>query len=130
MKLFQFRLRGKMTLFFSLLLLLFGITILIFVQNGVNELNNYNMEKQLKSIVDLEYKLFSHEFEGSWSLKDGSLYKGDILLEESSDAVDTISSATRYSVALFSNEKIAATSLSDTNISSTALKTLEDKKKM
>jgi methyl-accepting chemotaxis protein len=128
MKLFQFRLRGKMTLFFSLLLLLFGITILIFVQNGVNELNNYNMEKQLKSIVDLEYKLFSHEFEGSWSLKDGSLYKGDILLEESSDAVDTISSATRYSVALFSNEKIAATSLSDTNISSTALKTLEDKK--
>lgn len=128
MKLFQFRLRGKMTLFFSLLLLLFGITILIFVQNGVNELNNYNMEKQLKSIVDLEYKLFSRDFEGVWSLKDGNLYKGDRLLDSSKDVVDAISSATRYSVALFSDEKIVATSLPNSNISFEALKILKEKK--
>lgn len=128
MKAFRFRLRGKMTLFFSLLLLAFGVTILIFVQNGVNELNSYNIEKQLKSIVDLEYKLFSRDFEGVWSLKDGNLYKGDRLLDSSKDVVDAISSATRYSVALFSDEKIVATSLPNSNISFEALKILKEKK--
>ncbi|NLM12653.1 MAG: methyl-accepting chemotaxis protein, partial [Epulopiscium sp.] len=129
MKLFPpLRLRSKMILFFSLLLFAFGITMLAFVRNGVNDLNQYNMEKQLKSIVDLEYKLFSRDFEGAWNLKDGKLYKGNHLLDGSSDVVDAISGATRYSVALISNSQVVATSLSNINISPDVQKTLEEKK--
>ena len=129
MKLFPpLRLRSKMILFFSLLLFAFGITMLAFVRNGVNDLNQYNMEKQLKSIVDLEYKLFSRDFEGAWNLKDGKLYKGNHLLDGSSDVVDAISGATRYSVALISNSQDVATSLSNINISPDVQKTLEETK--
>lgn len=129
MKLFPpLRLRSKMILFFSLLLFAFGITMLAFVRNGVNDLNQYNMEKQLKSIVDLEYKLFSRDFEGAWNLKDGKLYKGNHLLDGSSDVVDAISGATRYSVALISNSQVVATSLSNINISPDVQKTLEETK--
>ncbi|HHW66166.1 MAG TPA: methyl-accepting chemotaxis protein [Epulopiscium sp.] len=124
----QLRLRGKMTFFFSILLLICGTVILMFVRDGVNALNSYNMEKQLKSIVDLEYELFSREFQGAWSLKEGNLYKGDALLDGSSDVVDAISGATRYSIALFSDEKVVATSFPETNISSEALKILKEKK--
>lgn len=45
MKGFQFRIRGKMTVFFAAQLLLSGIIIFMFIWNGINELNDYNMNK-------------------------------------------------------------------------------------
>ncbi|NLK22144.1 MAG: methyl-accepting chemotaxis protein [Epulopiscium sp.] len=123
MKGFQFRIRGKMTVFFAAQLLLSGIIIFMFIWNGINELNDYNMNKQLQSIIDLEYKIFSRQFEGEWNIKNGNLYKGDILLEGDSEVVDAVSGATKYSVALFSEDKAIVTSIKDSRISG---KTLEE----
>ncbi|WP_058486521.1 methyl-accepting chemotaxis protein [Defluviitalea phaphyphila] len=109
----NFKLKDKMLLFFSVLILIFGILIFIFVKDGIDELNNYTIERQLKSIVDLEYELFSNEFKGEWKLENGNLYKGDILLSESKEAVDAISGASRYSISILSKNKIVVTSIKD-----------------
>jgi len=128
MKGFRLRFRGKMVALLAVLLIVFGIALYLFISNGISQLNNYNMKRQLESILDLEYELFSLKFEGEWTLKDGALYKGNVLLEDNSELADVVSGASRYSVALSTKEKVVASSINDSAISPELLKQLEESK--
>lgn len=96
-------------IFFSLL----GILIYFVINNQVTILVNDNIIEKLNSDNNLGYSLLNQKYPGDWSIINGQLYKGAVLMNGNHELVDEVQKQTHSLVTIF---------MRDTRIATTVLK--------
>jgi len=106
------KLRGKILLMFTSLLLLLGISVFVIVYINTNKIMITNLDSSLNSYIKLSYDLLEERYPGAWSKEGDKLYKGDKLINGDSEFVDAVKVATNSPATIF---------LEDTRISTNVL---------
>lgn len=100
-------------------LLLRIIFLLILTIAGISFINNYQVNSlledtittKLKSDSMLGYNLLDTKYPGDFAVVDGKLYKGDILLNETTEFVDEIKNTTGSLATIFLDDTRIATNI-------------------
>jgi len=71
------------------------------------------MEESLRKDLFLSYHLVDERYPGAWEVKNGKLYKGDVLMTENFAVVDAIAEDTGGAVTLFLGDTRTATTVRD-----------------
>lgn len=104
--------KGKILTLFISVILIFSVIV-----NGLIYIyfNNYVTDTTLRSNADLARELINQKYEGSWSVKDGQLYKGDTLMNDNVVAVDSVKKVTGAECTLFLNDIRVTTTVMNNN---------------
>ncbi|MGH4122098.1 MAG: methyl-accepting chemotaxis protein [Clostridium sp.] len=108
------KLRGKILGIFISILVLLSTLVLITVYTEMRSLAFKDIESQLNSTSNVGYSLLSQKYPGEWKVQGGILYKGDKVINEDTDFVDTVKKNTGNLATIF---------LGDTRISTNVLQT-------
>lgn len=108
----KIKLRGKILGIFISILVLLSILILVTVYTEMSSLAFKDIETQLNSSSDIGYSLLSQKYPGDWKSEGDKLYKGDKVINDDKDFVDTIKKDTGNLATIF---------LGDTRISTNVL---------
>lgn len=67
--------------------------------------------EKAKGDLELSYRYINSEYPGDWQIKDGQLYKGDVLFNENFEVVDQIAEDTKDTVSIFQGDTRIATNV-------------------
>ncbi|HOV28215.1 MAG TPA: methyl-accepting chemotaxis protein [Pseudobacteroides sp.] len=107
------RLRGKLMLFFGIVLILLGSTLFATAHFEASQIAKQSLNAKINADSKLGYSLIDEKYKGSWSIRDGKLYKGNNLINDDYSIVDEITKQT---------ESFATIFMHDTRISTSVLK--------
>ena len=107
------KLKAKLTLEISSLLIVTIIIINLLFYNTVTKLILSNAADELLHFSELGESFIDLSYPGAWSLKDGSLYKGDVLMNDNNEVVDSVSKETGTLSTLFANDTRVVTTVKD-----------------
>ena len=107
------KLRKKILLMVTSLLLLLGISTFVIVYVNVDNIIINNLNSSLNSYIKLSHDLLEERYPGDWSVEGDKLYKGSKLINGDSVFVDEIKAATNSPTTIF---------LGDTRISTNVLR--------
>ncbi len=93
------------------ILCLTAATITIVTARETSSNLNTFYTKTIEKDLSLVYQLLDKTYPGDFNEKDGSLYKGDILLNDDTNFVDSIQELTGYYVTIFHNDTRISTNL-------------------
>lgn len=110
---FTLKLRKKILLMVTSLLLLLGISTFVIVYVNVDNIIINNLNSSLNSYIKLSHDLLEERYPGDWSVEGDKLYKGSKLINGDSVFVDEIKAATNCPTTIF---------LGDTRISTNVLR--------
>lgn len=110
---FTLKLRKKILLMVTSLLLLLGISTFVIVYVNVDNIIINNLNSSLNSYIKLSHDLLEERYPGDWSVEGDKLYKGSKLINGDSVFVDEIKAATNSPTTIF---------LGDTRISTNVLR--------
>ena len=100
----KFKLGTKINIIFLAIILVFSGGIGLLVNGQVREgIKEFAVEKA-KSDLNLAYRYIDEKYEGNWNIKEGMLYKGDTLINDNDDLVDTIGSDTGGTITIFQED--------------------------
>ena len=111
-KKFEIKLRGKILGMFISILVLLSTLVLVIVKTEISSLAFKDIETQLNSASNMGYSLLSEKYPGDWRVEGNKLYKGDKVINDDTDFVDTIKKNTGNLATIF---------LGDTRISTNVL---------
>lgn len=107
----RFTLATKINLIFiSILFILATIIGFVSYSQMVKSIKNFATEKA-KGDLNLGYRFLDLYYPGDWYIKDGQLYKGDVLLNNNFEIVDLIGKETGDTVTIFQNNVRIATNV-------------------
>lgn len=106
------KLRGKILLMVTSLLLFLGLSTFVIVYINVNHIIVSNLNSSLNSYITLSYDLLEERYPGEWSKDGDKLYKGDKLINGDFEFVDAVKVATNSPTTIF---------LGDTRVSTNVL---------
>lgn len=88
-------------------------TIVVFTRSEVKSLFFTESSEELQNYSNMGLQLFDKSYAGEWSVKDGSLYKGDVKLNENSELIDEFTDGTDVLATVFQNDTRIATNVKD-----------------
>lgn len=97
------KLKAKLILSFSSVLILFAASVFLIVINKVNSMEGSNFLKNVEIGSKLGESYIEEKYPGQWQVRDNKLYKGDVLINDNYEAVDTIKKNTGYLATIFLN---------------------------
>jgi methyl-accepting chemotaxis protein len=109
--------RIRLSLRWKLTILLLGVIILMFTCVGVYAVKVMHgkvieaAQEKLKSDLELGWAYLDLRYPGPWEIRDGKLYKGDTLMNENFEVVDTIGKITGDTVTIFQGNTRVATNV-------------------
>lgn len=106
------KLRGKILLMVTSLLVLLGLVTLAIVSINVDRIIINNLNSSLNSYITLSYDLLEERYPGEWKKDGDKLYKGNKLINGDTEFVDAVKAATNSPTTIF---------LGDTRISTNVL---------
>lgn len=106
----RLKIKAKLLLFIIPAILLFGIAVnvIIFI-----EFNSYTTNNTLKTNANLSIQVIDGKYPGDWKIQNDKLYKGDKLINDDFEIVDTIKKNANVECTIF---------LKDTRIATTIMK--------
>jgi hypothetical protein len=107
-------LKEKLLRISIILIALFTATIYFVTDSRVNDLVDKSITAKADSISKLGLLMIQSRYPGGWNVKDGKLYKGNMLVGESSEVLDEIKEKTSsYASIYFANERVATSELDE-----------------
>ena len=73
------------------------------------------LEMKAESDVQSLSEILNDHYKGNWNLRDGKLYKGDILMEDANEIVDSLSKVCNGKVTIFNGDVRVSTTVKDTS---------------
>ncbi len=89
------------------------LAVVFFTQKGVSDLVFNDSSEELKNYSTMGLQLLDHSYEGSWSVVDGNLYKGDTLINENFEIIDDFTGKTEVLATIFQNDTRVTTNVHD-----------------
>ena len=109
----NFKIRGKIFLMLTGLLLMLSISIFALVSYQVDKLCTINFENQLDSNIKLSLNLLDKTYGGDWKVDGDKLYKGQHLMNNDNEFIDIIKQNTNNEVTIFLNDTRITTTVVD-----------------
>lgn len=107
------KIKNKIVITFSLILLVFSIIISWVIYNKINTIIYENYTKNIKSSSELGYSYFDSKYHGDWYIKDNKLYKGNTLINDNFNVLDGIKNTTGFYVTIFMKDTRISTNVLD-----------------
>ena len=73
------------------------------------------LEMKAESDVQSLSEILNDHYKGNWNLRDGKLYKGDTLMEDANEIVDSLSKVCNGKVTIFNGDVRVSTTVKDTS---------------
>ncbi len=105
------KIKWKIVLTSMLIILTLTISVTVFTNIEVNKLITSESNEELKNYSSMGAQLVDTSYPGDWSLKDGKLYKGNMLLNENYDVIDQFTKNTEVLATLFVNDTRVSTNV-------------------
>lgn len=105
------KLKQKLILFFSLILLLFSAILFSVTYSRISKMVNDTFLENVKASAELGVEIIDTKYKGNWSSKDGKLFKGENLVSGNDELVDIISGRTGYLATIFLQDTRVSTTL-------------------
>ncbi len=112
------KLKHKLILSFLAVLLVFSLIFLLNAYISASKIIKDSVGKSIKSNSQLGYSYFDAKFKGDWKIEGDKLFKGDIEINSSEDAIktiDQIKSETGCYITVFMNDVRIITNILDEN---------------
>lgn len=95
----------------ALLLIGFMAIVVVVVRGNTNSMLKDVVEDKLLSESTLIFELLDEKYEGDWEVRDDVLYKGETIINDNNELVDTIKNITGEEVTFFANDIRVATTI-------------------
>ncbi len=105
------KIKMKLILSFTAILLLFSASIFVIVNLKVSEAITTNSQSNIKANASLSLEFFNEIHLGEWTIKDNILYKGDFKVNDSTEFVDVIKDKSGYLATVFMKDTRVATNV-------------------
>ena len=107
------KLKWKIVMIAMGVILALSISFVTFTYNEVNSLMSAESEEELKNYSGMGLKLLDTLYPGDWTLKEGQLYKGETLINDNFEAIDSFTSGTEILATIFAGDTRITTNVSD-----------------
>lgn len=108
------KIRGKLMATFSSIIVLFSLIIFTIVYYRVNNMANENFKETILANSNMGLTLIDTKYPGNWKLEGDKLYKGNNLINNNFDIVDSIKKDTGYLSTIFMKDtRVSTNVLSD-----------------
>lgn len=107
------KIKGKLVLFFIILISIFSIGIFTILYFDVTNMANSDYEKIVAHNNKLGYAYLDAKYPGDWNVSNGKLYKGKMLINDNIEIVDFIKEQNNTLVTIFLNDTRVATNVLD-----------------
>lgn len=105
------KIRSKLALSYTVVLLLFALAIFLIVYIKVSGAITENFQSSIQSNAKLSLALYDKNVPGEWNIKDNILYKGNQKINDSTDLVDSITKSSGYLATIFMKDTRVSTSV-------------------
>lgn len=105
------KIKAKLIVSFTGILLLFALTIFFLVYFKVSGIITENYQTNIEKNANLSLAFFDERFTGDWNIKDGILFKGNEKINDSTEFVDTIQKESGYLATIFMNDTRVSTNV-------------------
>ena len=95
------------------IIVLLTLSIVFFTHEEVNSLVFSESSEELQNYSNMGLQLFERSYEGSWSVKEGKLFKGDTQINENYELIDDFTKGTQVLATVFQNDTRIATNVQD-----------------
>ncbi len=107
------RIRRKILLSFSSVIFMLIMSMLIIVNSETNSLVNKKINQELKHYSHMGLELLDSWYNGSWSLKDGKLFKGNQEINDNHEFIHSFTDNTDVLATIFQNDTRITTNVQD-----------------
>lgn len=107
------KIKWKIVLTSIAVIILLTITVVSFTYVQLNHMVNSEKKTELQNYSKVGMRLIEATYPGDWMIKDGQLYKGEVLLNENYEVIDKITEGTQIIATVFANDVRVSTSLKD-----------------
>jgi methyl-accepting chemotaxis protein len=98
------KIKLKLVLSFTSILLIFACAIFGFLYLGINDIITNNYQSNIKSNAAMSLAFLDERYPGDWNIKDNILYKGEHKVNDDTKFVDTIQKNSGYLATIFMND--------------------------
>ena len=95
------------------IIVLLTLSIVFFTHEEVNSLVFSESSEELQNYSNMGLQLFERSYEGSWSIKEGKLFKGNTQINENYELIDDFTKGTQVLATVFQNDTRIATNVQD-----------------
>ncbi len=107
------KIRWRVTIVSSTMLLLLTVVVSIMVFNRVTALVEKTTKTELENYSSMGMSLLDHMYPGDWSLEEDRIYKGGVLLNDNFEAVDSLTENTKVIATVFARDTRVSTNVKD-----------------
>jgi len=109
------KIKAKLVLSFTAVLLLFALFVFFLVYIEVSGIVTDNYQENIEKNANLSLAFFDERYPGDWNIKDGILYKGDEKINDSTEFVDTVKEESGYYATIFLHDTRVSTNVPGEN---------------
>ncbi len=95
------------------IIVLLTLSIVFFTHEEVNNLVFSESSEELQNYSNMGLQLFEQSYEGSWSVIDGKLFKGEIPINDNFEVIDNFTKGTQVLATIFQNDTRISTNIQD-----------------
>lgn len=117
------KIQKKLVLMFIVLITIISASIFGLLYSDITSMANSDYEKIVENSSKLGYAYLDTTYPGDWSIQNNKLYKGDILINDNSKAIDFIKEETDSLVTIFLNDTRVSTTVIDESTGNRAVGT-------
>lgn len=105
------KIKGRLVAVFSSIIVIFSLIIFAVVYSRVNKMVNENFNQTILANANMGITLIDTKYPGDWELKGDKLYKGNTLINDNFDVVDSIKKDTGYLSTIFMKDTRVSTNV-------------------
>lgn len=105
------KLKWKISIIISLVLIVFALTLGIVIDVKVTGMFNEKIQNELKSSSNMGLLILNQKYEGDWKVENGKMYKGKSLISDDFTVVDKIKEETNMYATIFMNDTRIVTNI-------------------
>ena len=107
----KLKLKGKILVMTISLLVVLGVSVFGVVFSQIKNLVVNNLNTSLNSYVNLAESILDEKYPGNWKVEGDKLYKGNTIINNNTEFVDTVKEATNSPTTIFLGDTRVATNV-------------------
>jgi methyl-accepting chemotaxis protein len=109
------KIKWKISLMTTGIIIALTLTIVIIMHMETKILVVNEINQELQNYSNLGLQVIDKSYPGDWSIQDGKLFKGDMMLNDNTQVVDEISEGVHIIITVFQEDTRVATTVTDAN---------------
>jgi methyl-accepting chemotaxis protein len=109
------KIKWKISLITTGIIIALTLTIVAFMHMETSNLIVNETNHELQNYSDLGLQLINKSYPGEWSIQEGNLFKGDVMINDNTEIIDEITAGIDILVTVFQGDTRVTTNVSDAN---------------